>query len=193
MITRSPCTVSSGKAIVRLLLGLFSRNGPGSSEAFHARGTAKATLGIKEGLPKFCKWAVADYARAISLQPDNVDALLDRAAMSVRLKQYGSALADFEAAAQFRPSDPWTYFDLAVGKAYNGRTEEAIADLDQAINLKPDFVLAYLNRAGLRSTNGVDLEVIADVDTALRYSELEGDREFARVLRRFLKSLRKKL
>ena len=127
------------------------------------------------------------------MQPDNVDALLDRAAMGVRLKQYESALTDFELAAQFRPNDPWTYFDLAVVKAYNGRTEEAIADLDQAINLKPDFILAYLNRSGLRSINGVDMEVISDVETALRYAELEGNREFARMLRRVLKSLRKKL
>lgn len=90
--------------------------------------------------------ALADFNRAIELNPNFAKAYLNRAATFSHVKQYDAALADYEQAVDIDPNDPQIYMNRGV--TYRGlrQYEAALVDYNQAIELDPNNAHIYYNR-----------------------------------------------
>lgn len=92
--------------------------------------------------------AVDEITRAIHIDPNYVDAYLNRAGILRRLQLWGEALEDYSKAIELDPTRPNSY--NARGVTYSNRSVDdypaAIDDFTKAIELRPDYALAYQNR-----------------------------------------------
>jgi len=110
--------------------------------------------------------AIADYTRAIQLDPKYADAYNNRGVAYMTQKDYAAALADFSRSIELAPSD----------MAYNNRgsilfsqqkTEEAIADFTAGIKLKASAE-GYTNRGTAYQQTNRDALAQADYDQAIK-------------------------
>ncbi|MFF8936530.1 tetratricopeptide repeat protein [Streptomyces paradoxus] len=120
--------------------------------------------------------ALAEYDRALALDPGLALAYRSRAMAKGELGDYEGALTDLDEALSLHPED-------AQGRAIRGdylriedRYDEALRDLDEAIRLDPGTHIAWASRGAIRFNRG-DLEAaLADLTQAL---ELKPDYPWA--------------
>jgi len=81
--------------------------------------------------------ALADYTKAIAVDPNSVDAWRGRGDELYEARNYAGALADFEQVVRLRP-DHFRGYDLR-GLTYEklGERDKAIADFRKALSLEP--------------------------------------------------------
>ncbi len=111
---------------------------------------------------------LADYNKAIELNPRSPTFHNDRGAAYLDLKDYSRALADFERAIELDPRYAVPYNNRARTYVLSASDHaKAVADLDRAIELSPKYALAFENR-GLSHLELKDLtKALADFETAL--------------------------
>jgi tetratricopeptide (TPR) repeat protein len=111
------------------------------------RGIEKAKNGDLDG-------AMADFDRAIELNPKD-DAPYYNRAQAKRLKNdTAGAIADYTKAIELGSTNPAAYNNRANARAENNDLDGAIADYTRAIELKPDYARAYYNRAVAKKDKG---------------------------------------
>src|SRR5262249_39533433 len=111
------------------------------------RGIEKAKNGELDG-------AIADFDRAIELNPKD-DAPYYNRAQARRLKNdTAGAIADYTKAIELSSTNPAAYNNRGNARAENKDRDGAIADYTRAIELKPDYARAYYNRAMLKKEKG---------------------------------------
>jgi tetratricopeptide (TPR) repeat protein len=90
--------------------------------------------------------AMADYSKAISINPDFIKAYNNRGNIYARKGEYDLAIADYDKAVNLKPDLAEAY--LNRGTAYNDKREydRAINDYDKAMSLTPGDADAYYNR-----------------------------------------------
>src|SRR6186997_463743 len=87
-----------------------------------------------------CDKAIADYARAIELNPDLAEAYNNRAYIYMVKKEYALALPDLDRALQLRPN----YVNALMNRGdiynyyYEINYERAVADYDRVLGLDPN-------------------------------------------------------
>ena len=91
--------------------------------------------------------AIANYDRAIALEPDDADAYHNRGIAKDGQGDYAGAIADFDRAIALDPYDADVYHNRGVAKAEQGDYAGAIADYDRVITLDPDNVAVLEDRA----------------------------------------------
>ncbi len=91
------------------------------ARAYNLRGTAVRALGDPQK-------AVADFTRAVSLQP-NLDNYFQRASTYQLLDQHALALADFDRAMEYGPDEPHLFFARAESRAALGDVRGAREDI----------------------------------------------------------------
>lgn len=119
--------------------------------------------------------AIASYDDTIRLDPDNVDALRNRAYANWKLDRVAAAIRDFSAAIDRAPSDVELRYNRAV--AYN-RVEEfqqAVADLDRVIAAQPTNAAALNSRCWARAVLAHLEEALADCNEAVKLSPGDAD------------------
>ena len=111
--------------------------------------------------------AQADVDQALSLAPDQRDALLFRAFLLRGRRQFDLALADVERALALDPKDAkaWTARAWVMGSKHD--LDRAIADASRAIELAPDDADAYLARSLAQQGKGDLVAAGADLDKAV--------------------------
>lgn len=100
--------------------------------------------------------AVADFSRALELDPENGGAYFQRGYVyAAFLGRTDLAVADLDRAITLEPEmpDAWNALGIAEGSA--GAYRKAAADFDRALSLKPDFIEAYVNR-GIARLQGLN-------------------------------------
>lgn len=98
--------------------------------------------------------ALAEYRRAVLLDPDNADL---RQGLGLALAGAGdvaAAVAEYRAAVGLAPDNALARFNLAGGLLAAGAVEEARAELERAVALAPDFFAAHLELARLLAVAG---------------------------------------
>lgn len=90
--------------------------------------------------------AVALYTEAIELDPDLVDAYVNRSQAYLELGRFDEALADANKAIQLEPELAGAYVNRAAAYSGLGRYDEALDDANKAIELEPELALAYVVR-----------------------------------------------
>ncbi len=92
------------------------------------------------------KGALADYNKAIEINPDLVKAYNNRGNIKSDLKDYDGAISDFNKALEINPKDVFAYSNRGLAKAkikdYNG----AIFDFNIAISIDPNDISSYMGR-----------------------------------------------
>ena len=114
------------------------------------------------------KDALADYDRAIELNPDYVEAYNNRGVAKSELGRHEAAVADYDAAIELNPDYAEAYYNRGNAKGTLGRHEAAVADYDEVIRLNPDYVEAYNNRGTATQKLGQHEAAAADYDEAIR-------------------------
>jgi tetratricopeptide (TPR) repeat protein len=90
--------------------------------------------------------AVADFTKAIELDPDFAKAHEYRGYAHYYKSQPDKAVADFTASIRLKPDDG-TYVMRGFAYAFQREFGKAIADYNAAIRLNPASGVAYYNRA----------------------------------------------
>lgn len=118
--------------------------------------------------------AVADYLRAVKLDPTSVPASKLESAyhnsgiVRFELGAYGAAIADLSHAIELKPNDQDLFNDRGVAKWNQGDIAGAIADYNQSIAINPKTAArAYRNRALVKSSQGDKDGAIADYNQAI--------------------------
>ncbi len=93
------------------------------------------------------KGALADFNKALEIEPGNVDALYYRGYIKFQLQDYASAIADYDAAAEKDSVDAEIFYGRGNAKFDLKNYKGAIEDYNKAIYLDPTDVDSYYNRA----------------------------------------------
>ncbi len=104
--------------------------------------------------------AIADYGKAIELNPKYAEAYGGRGAAYSNTGEYGRAIADFDKAIALKPKNADAYRSRGFAYAGKGDYERAIADYDKAISLDPESVLSHYRRALAFAAKGDDASAI---------------------------------
>ena len=94
--------------------------------------------------------AIADFDKAIQLDPPNVQSLKNRALSYAAKNDHARAIADYTQALVLDPNDASAHASRAASYAASGDDERAIADYDNSIKLDPTNAAALTGR-GLAS------------------------------------------
>jgi tetratricopeptide (TPR) repeat protein len=104
--------------------------------------------------------AIADYTRAINLNPKDPTAYLQRGLAYEKIRQYQKALEDYSKAIQLQPDDPELYMIRGMLFDIMNRPDSAVVDYSSAIRNNAAFAKAYYYR-------GLDLERAGQTEAAL--------------------------
>jgi tetratricopeptide (TPR) repeat protein len=133
---------------------------PRGSRATTNQGLARARKGDRAG-------AIADYSRAIEIDPNCATAYSYRGAARLKEEDWAGAIADYSRAIELNPHDLMAYFNRGVARAAKGNQADAIADYTRAIELRPNLAPAYCNRGTVYAEQGYRASAIADFSRAI--------------------------
>jgi tetratricopeptide (TPR) repeat protein len=155
--------------------GAMAEGSPQSNRhlALMQRGSTKnaqAKAYVVSGNAKFerkdYQGAIADYSRAISLDPNYANAYYSRGLAKRLMGDSDSAIEDYKQALKINPDDADTYNSLG-NVLIGNNSSEALEYLNRAIQIEPNNANAYANR-GMARFNLQDYEgAIADYDRSI--------------------------
>ena len=112
--------------------------------------------------------AIADYTRAISLDPNYATAYHNRGNSYRKLRDYSAAIADFNRAISLDPNYATAYYNRGNSYREIRNYSAAIADFNRAIRINPNYSDAYNNRGDIREKLGDYSGATADFKRALK-------------------------
>ena len=90
--------------------------------------------------------ALVAYTQAVSLMPDDLDAVMSRGRVRASLGQFEGAAADFAKATRLVPQSPDAWNNLGNVLLDLERESDAIAAYDKALALRPNFAQVLFNK-----------------------------------------------
>ena len=114
------------------------------------------------------KQAIRDFNHALEINPDYVDALVNRGSAYVLQNSYNEALTDLNHALELENKQAEIYNLRGEIYLLNKLNDEAIRDFTAAIILNPTYSDAYLNRARAYSEKGMTDEAGSDYNQAVK-------------------------
>jgi len=115
------------------------------------------------------KWelALADYNKAIAINPDFALAYYNRGLVYYDQKKWELALADYTKTIAINPDDAEAYNNRGLVYKNQKKWELALADYNKAIAISPDYVDAYNNRGVVYSDQKKWELALADFNKAI--------------------------
>ena len=114
------------------------------------------------------KQATRDFNHALEINPDYVDALVNRGSAYTLLGKFNDALKDFNHALDLEKKQAEIYNIRGEIYLLNKMYDEATKDFTAAIILNPMYSDAYLNRARAYSEKGMKEEAELDYNQAIK-------------------------
>jgi len=121
---------------------------------------------VQAGLGKDVE-ALANYDRALLLQPRHAEALSNRGNTLKVLKRFDEALDSFARALAAQPDYPAALSNRGAVLFEMARYEEALATYDRSLAIRPDQVVAHYNRGGALQKLERFGEALSSYDRAL--------------------------
>ncbi|MEK7310327.1 MAG: tetratricopeptide repeat protein [Planctomycetota bacterium] len=129
-------------------------------EAYNRR----AALYLHSAKPKP---ALADWAKAIKLKPDNEEAYSSRGDYYFLIKEFDNAIADFTKIVELKPKDASGYRRRADAHCYLKEFESAIKDFNSAIELNYKTATVYVDRGWAYYETGNSDQAMSDFTQAM--------------------------
>ncbi len=129
-------------------------------DALYILAVVQATLGKNTD-------ALANYDRALTLQPRHAEALSNRGNTLKALMRFDEALDSFDKALAAQPDYPAALSNRGAVLFEMTRYEDALATYDRSLAIRPDQVVALYNRGGALQKLGRFEEALASYDRAL--------------------------
>lgn len=104
--------------------------------------------------------AAAEYARAIELDADLVDAYVNLGRLRHDAGDPAAAMRLYTRALERQPDDPLLHFNLAVALEDSEGPQKAVAHYERALVLDPEFADAHYNLAGLYELMGRSIDAL---------------------------------
>jgi tetratricopeptide (TPR) repeat protein len=98
--------------------------------------------------------AVDYFTKAIKIEPEHINALLERGFSRNVLKDYAGAVEDFTAVINLNPNHRWAYVSRGSSRNKIGEYNLAIEDFNKALELDPTDQEAYNNRGFSKKMSG---------------------------------------
>jgi tetratricopeptide (TPR) repeat protein len=133
---------------------------PKTAADFSARGFARQAEGDLDG-------AIADYDRALGLDPKDLQASYRRGLARQAKGDWSGAIADYNAVLSHNPRDADAFSNLGFVKQSQGDLDGALADYAQALLINPKIPGAYYNEGLIEVQQGYLDGAIADFNHAL--------------------------
>ncbi len=102
------------------------------ASGYIASGAEKAGRGNFKG-------ALADYDKALAIDPNNAGALSLEGYLRLRMGDSQKAESLLQKAVQNEPDQAWHRYNLALALWTNGKHDEAMAQLQEVVRLNPNF------------------------------------------------------
>jgi tetratricopeptide (TPR) repeat protein len=134
---------------------------PDLAIAYHYRGAEYLKTGRDDE-------AIADFDRALALNPSLSTVYNDRAIVFRRKGDFNPALADYSEAIRLMPRVHNFYLNRGLAYATNGQYAEAIADYKLALYYSPNCVPAFVALGDAHLQQGHESEALADYRQAMR-------------------------
>ncbi|MFF7444400.1 tetratricopeptide repeat protein [Streptomyces sp. NPDC008122] len=111
--------------------------------------------------------AFTDFDTAVTLAPQRISPLVNRALARERSGDRDAAIADLGEAVRLDPGDAWAFFFRGREYAWAGDHTAALADFDRAVELDGHLGPAWVWRGRVRVWEGRPEAGIADLDRAV--------------------------
>lgn len=87
--------------------------------------------------------AIADYNRALAIDPNDPMVLANRANAYARKGNLDQAISDYSKAIEINPKDPSVYHDRGNAYGKKGNFDQAISDYDKVVEIDPSWAQRY--------------------------------------------------
>jgi tetratricopeptide (TPR) repeat protein len=124
--------------------------------------------------------AMADYTKAIELDPKFALAYYNRGNLYIHKGDKIRAVADYTKAIEIDPKDGSAYNNRCLARATSGQAKLALSDCDAALRIKPGNANALSNRGFTYYMLGRYDEALADYDAALKVNPTSADSLYGR-------------
>jgi tetratricopeptide (TPR) repeat protein len=151
-----------------LAIALYSQVLSSAQLASTERRTAYIGRGVAHGNIGEFEAAIADFTRAIALDPKLSDGYYDRALVESDIGRYAAALDDFATVANAASSYPSYYYYRGYVHFENNDFDQAIADLTTASQTMAQDASVFYLRAKAFDAKGDRESAIADFSAAIR-------------------------
>jgi tetratricopeptide (TPR) repeat protein len=111
--------------------------------------------------------AIADYSKAIALDPADAVVYNNRGIAYRAMGDIGSAIADYTRVVELKPRDAIAYNNRGIAFRIKGDIDSAIADHTKAIDIDPELAIAFNNRGIAYRAKGENDRAIADHTMAI--------------------------
>jgi tetratricopeptide (TPR) repeat protein len=115
--------------------------------------------------------ALADYDKAISLSPQNEQALFNRSLLRTEIGDYNNALKDLTELLKINPNMYEAVYQRATINSVLGKNADAIDDFTKIIEHYPEFIPAYFGRATAYEHSQSKKSAFNDMQTILKIEE----------------------
>ncbi|MCB0794746.1 MAG: tetratricopeptide repeat protein [Flavobacteriales bacterium] len=117
--------------------------------------------------------AIGFYDQVLELDPEHMNAYLQRGFCNSLVKRYDAAVKDFSAVIARKPDHVWAF--ISRGSAYNKleQYDKAMLDFDMALSLDPENQEAYNNRGWSKKALGDPKGACKDWKTSQRNGNSE--------------------
>ena len=98
--------------------------------------------------------AIAQFDKCIALEPNNINALLQRGFCRNLTKDFTGAIKDFSTVIELEPKHRWAYLSRGSARNKTGEYKEAIEDFNIVLQMDPTDQEAYNNRGFSKKLSG---------------------------------------
>jgi tetratricopeptide (TPR) repeat protein len=124
--------------------------------------------------------ALAEFSKAVSLNPGYAMAYNMRGAVYGSKGEYDKAIADLDTAIQISPGSPLPYINRGFTYKLRRQPDRAIVDYDKAIKIRPNYAVIYYDRALANESKGERDRAISDYNKAIQISPRYADAYYNR-------------
>jgi tetratricopeptide (TPR) repeat protein len=149
---------------------------------YNNQGVAKFKSGDNYG-------AIADYNRAISINPKYAESYVNRGIAKFKLGDIKAAISDYDRAIAINMRDGEAYYNRGIAQFELGDDRAAILDFDRAIAIHPQDAEIYGNRGVAKSAVGDKPGAIVDLTQAAKLFRAQGQLDDAEKMMKIVRQL----
>jgi tetratricopeptide (TPR) repeat protein len=98
--------------------------------------------------------AIGQFDKCLLLEPDNLNALLQRGVCKNITKDFQGAIVDFSKVIQLEPTHRWAYLSRGSARNKTGEYAAAMEDFNKVLEFDPKDQEAYNNRGFSKKLSG---------------------------------------